>query len=183
MATWPRRPLLPEGRDQQVKNHTIIKFYSQVKSNKLLLSQRQMNTIPRWMTNNDSRQIFSSVRHIAIYFITYNILSPLSMSHMSQHASVSNVCRVVRLVYTLSFPVTITCSDVQVLGSNAVQLTTIQMETLTTSEFTDCTETLGAITSWSSAQLGVLATEAKAVSRHCFPENLKYLKINHTTLI
>ena len=63
-----------------------------------------------------------------------------------------------------SFPVATTCTDITVLGSNAVSLTTTQIESLTTSEFTDCTETLGAITGWSSTQMSSLATEAKAVS-------------------
>ena len=58
----------------------------------------------------------------------------------------------------------LSCSDIQVMGTSATALTTTDISELDSTEFSDCVETLGAISDWDSDQLTSLASKAKAVS-------------------
>jgi len=55
-----------------------------------------------------------------------------------------------------------TCDDLKAMGSSATSVSATDLGTLSNADFSDCAETLGALTGWDTDQLQTLATKAKA---------------------
>jgi len=55
-----------------------------------------------------------------------------------------------------------TCDDLKAMGTSVTSVSTTDLNTLSNNDFSDCAETLGAMTGWDSEQLQALATKAKA---------------------
>ena len=67
-----------------------------------------------------------------------------------------------RLYYThgLFSASTLTCDDMQLLGSGVTAMTSSQIEAMSDSDFIDCAQTLGGYSTWDSSQLLSLLTVA-----------------------
>ena len=57
-----------------------------------------------------------------------------------------------------------TCTQVQDLGNAAVSLTEAELGAMTSAEFTNCLETLGGLTGWSTGQLETMRDKVFSVS-------------------
>jgi len=55
-----------------------------------------------------------------------------------------------------------TCDDLKAMGTSATSVAATDLSTLSNTDFSDCAETLGAMTGWASDQAMALATKAKA---------------------
>ena len=66
---------------------------------------------------------------------------------------------------------TLTCDDMQLLGSGVTAMTTAQIETMSDTDFIDCAQTLGCYSTWDSNQLLsflTVATRAGVSDQHNF---------------